>query len=61
MTRYRSIFAIALGLLLTVAAPAPDARAQPDRARQFETRHYRVWTDVDLELARDLCARMDAM
>ena len=60
MTRHRSIFASALALFLTVA-PAADARAQPDRARQFETRHYRVWTDVDLELARDLCARMDAM
>ena len=61
MTRNtRSIFAIALALFLT-SASARHAVAQPDRARQFETRHYRVWTDVNLELARDLCARMDAM
>ena len=58
MTRLRSIFAVAIALFLMAA---PDLPAQPDRARQFETRHYRVWTDVDLELARDLCARMDAM
>jgi hypothetical protein len=52
--------ACTLGLFLALA-PAAQSVAQPDRARKFETRHYRVWTDVDIELGRDLCARMDAM
>src|SRR5688500_8068838 len=50
-----------LALLVTLFLACTPARGQADRARQFETRHYRVWTDLELELAKDLCARMDAM
>ncbi len=59
MKRHTLHVAIAVALFLTAAAAT--ALSQADRARQFETRHYRVWTDVELDLARDLCARLDAM
>ena len=59
MNRHTLIVAAGLALFLSLA-PA-TARAPADRGRLFETRHYRVWTDVELELARDLCARLDAM
>ena len=50
-----------LAIVAAVFLTRGGARAQADRPRQFETRHYRVWTDVELDLAKDLCARMDAM
>ena len=61
MKRHTLIVAIALTVFLTGAGAAAPARAEQDRVRQFETQHYRVWTDVEHDLATDLCRRMDAM
>src|SRR5687767_14617241 len=59
MNQARLVIATLAAIFL--ATSAAIARAQQDRPRTFETRHYRVWTDVELDLAKDLCARLDAM
>lgn len=46
-----------IGLVLFLALSAV-ARGE---ARQFNTRHYRVHTDLDADLAADLSERLDAM
>ncbi len=44
--------------MLTICAPH---LSRADAGQQFETRYYKVWTDVDETFARDLIVRMDAM
>lgn len=66
-TRPRPTFACRLPFLLGVVALAavsllvstrPAVAAEP---RTLDTRHYRIHTDLDAELTRDLAGRMDAM
>lgn len=52
---------IALLLLLLCALARPLAAAGPKDMREIETRHYRIHTDLDFELANDLAQRLDAM
>jgi hypothetical protein len=53
---------VAATALLASARPAvaaePRLSAEP---RTFDTRHYRIRTDLDADFARDLAGRMDAM
>ena len=49
----------ALGALC--APPAAAAAAGPPNMREIQTRHYRIHTDLDFELANDLAQRLDAM
>ena len=49
-----------LWLVLLAAAPTAAA-AGPRDMREIETRHYRIHTDLDFELANDLAQRLDAM
>src|SRR3954447_14634965 len=64
MTRPRRLVPLLSLLLLCAAArpaPAPaPAAARPDM-REIQTRHYRIHTDLDFELANDLSQRLDAM
>ncbi len=48
-------FLLALGVCITLAAAPPSPRST------YETKHYRLVTDVSPEVARDLAARLDAM
>src|SRR5436190_23225343 len=52
-------------ILLALLAVLPGARAAvaagPPNMREIETRHYRIHTDLDFELANDLAQRLDAM
>ncbi len=59
MKSHRFVIAAVAALFLVCAAPPRAALA--DRARTYETQHYRIWTDVDGELASDIAKRMDAM
>ena len=47
-------------LLAGALAPCPAAAAPPPM-REIVTRHYRIHTDLDFELANDLAQRLDAM
>jgi len=40
---------------------SPAWAQKGSETRLYETRYYRIFTDVDAELARDIAARMDAM
>ena len=46
--------------LLALAPPRSEA-AGPAGLRVIETRHYRIHTDLDFELANDLAQRLEAM
>src|SRR5947208_15875271 len=52
-------------ILLALLAVLPGARAAaaagPPNMREIQTRHYRIHTDLDYELANDLAQRLDAM
>jgi hypothetical protein len=52
-------------LLLLAAVPASAQRAAaaaaPPGMREINTRHYRIHTDLDFELANDLAQRLEAM
>lgn len=48
-------------LMLGVLFAAPAPAAAPPNMRELETRHYRIHTDLDFELANDLAGRLDAM
>lgn len=50
-----------VGCIGLVVILALNAVARGDAARQFNTRHYRVRTDLDADLAADLAQRLDAM
>ena len=55
---------VLVSLLVTaawVARPAPAPAAGPPNMRVMQTRHYRIHTDLDFELANDLAQRLDAM
>ena len=58
-----SVAALTPGLHAAPAPPPADAEnlPLPDGIRVFQTRHYRIHTDLDEELADDLGRRMDAM
>ena len=45
---------------LAAAAPKAGAAGRPNM-RVMQTRHYRIHTDLDFELANDLAQRLDAM
>jgi hypothetical protein len=51
--------------LVTLLALLPAGRqalaAGPKNMREIQTRHYRIHTDLDFELANDLAQRLDAM
>jgi hypothetical protein len=47
--------------LLSIIVLLPVVSARADEARQFNTRHYLVHTDLDAVLATDLAQRLDAM
>jgi len=49
------------GALLAGRAPAARAAAGAPAMREMQTRHYRIHTDLDFELANDLSSRLDAM
>ena len=57
--------AVSSTLLATFAGPARAADPAPDPAPAglavLRSKHYRIHTDVDRELAEDLARRMDAM
>lgn len=57
--RHSNITALLLliGALRADAAPA----ATPPSMRELNTRHYRIHTDLNFELANDLAGRLDAM
>jgi hypothetical protein len=48
-------------LLLVLLLLACSSFASASVPQKIETRHYRIWTDVDHALAVDLAQRMDAM
>jgi hypothetical protein len=49
-------------LLLAASLVAPSAaQTRPTGVRQIPAQHYRLFTDVEPELARDLARRLDAM
>ena len=48
---------LVLGALWAPPAPA----AGPPNMREIQTRHYRIHTDLDFELANDLAQRLDGM
>jgi hypothetical protein len=51
-----------LPLLVLGLMRAPGASAAgPAGMREMQTRHYRIHTDLDFELANDLASRLDAM
>jgi hypothetical protein len=50
-----------LACMMTIAIVALSAPARGQEARQFNTRHYLVHTDLDTALAADLSQRLDAM
>jgi len=51
-----------LSLLVVCAALAsPAPAAGPVGMREVQSRHYRIHTDLDFELANDLASRLDAM
>jgi hypothetical protein len=53
--------AVVLSLVLLGAVLAPPAHAAPPPVREILTRHYRIHTDLDFDLANDLAHRLDAM
>lgn len=57
-TSPRPVAATLLAALLVLCVSRPAAAAD---LRTLDTRHYRIRTDLDAELAADLSARMDAM
>src|SRR5947207_14909546 len=60
MTRPRRLVPLLSLLALCAARPAPaPAPGRPDM-REIQTRHYRIHTDLDFELANDLAQRLDA-
>ena len=48
-------------LAVLALAPARSEAAAPPGLRVIETRHYRIHTDLDFELANDLAQRLEAM
>ena len=56
---------LSLSLFVALAAAAIPAfrapAAGPKNMRDIQTRHYRIHTDLDFELANDLAHRLDAM
>ena len=48
-------------LAVLALAPARSDAAGPPGLRVIETRHYRIHTDLDFELANDLAQRLEAM
>lgn len=56
----RTLLAAALALLV-IGLASPRRAAAAFEPRTIDTRHYRIQTDLDVELARDLSVRMDAM
>jgi len=50
-----------LALLAGASSPSPSSASPPARTEVYETRHYRLHSDVDPDLARDLAKRLDAM
>src|SRR5688500_17243606 len=48
-------------VVLCAASARPAPAAGPQNMRQIQTRHYRIHTDLDFELANDLANRLDAM
>jgi hypothetical protein len=59
VTRRWAVLSSLLVLCAVAAPPAPAAG--PPGMREIQSRHYRIHTDLDFELANDLAGRLDAM
>ena len=57
----RRILCLIPFLAVLALAPARSDAAGPPGLRVIETRHYRIHTDLDFELANDLAQRLEAM
>src|SRR2546423_15037108 len=61
MTGPRRLVPLLSLLALCAARPPTAPAARPPDMREMQTRHYRIHTDLDFELANDLAQRLDAM